>query len=283
MLSTLEKTAPAGTVMEPSASALNTAHGELSAPTKTPITLKVLTVNAHKGFTVFNRRFILPELRDAVRNEHVDVVFLQEVLGSHEKHSVRFANWPDLPQYEFLADSIWTDFAYGKNAIYPHGHHGNAVLSKFPIVHSENRDVSMDTHEKRGLLHCELALPGRSDRLHVICAHLGLREQHRQRQLLLLERMIETKIPPHDALVIAGDFNDWRMRGHKLMTHRFKLHEVFAGNDGKPARTFPARWPHLRLDRIYVRNAVASNAQVLSRRPWAHLSDHAALMTELTI
>jgi endonuclease/exonuclease/phosphatase family metal-dependent hydrolase len=29
--------------------------------------LKVLTINIHKGFTAFNRRFILPELRDAVR------------------------------------------------------------------------------------------------------------------------------------------------------------------------------------------------------------------------
>ena len=28
--------------------------------------LKVLTVNIHKGFTFFNRKFILPELREAV-------------------------------------------------------------------------------------------------------------------------------------------------------------------------------------------------------------------------
>lgn len=246
-------------------------------------TIKILTVNVHKGFTVFNRRFILPELRDAVRQEHVDVVFLQEVLGSHEKHSARFANWPELPQYEFLADSIWTDFAYGKNAVYPHGHHGNAVLSKFPIVHFENRDVSMNTHEKRGLLHCEMALPGRSDTLHVICAHLGLREDHRHKQLLLLERMVETKIP-HDApLIIAGDFNDWRLRGHALITHRFKFQEVFAGLHGKPARTFPARWPRLRLDRIYIRNAEATHSRVLAGRPWSHLSDHAALMTEVAL
>ena len=30
--------------------------------------LNVLTINTHKGFTAFNRRFILPELRDAVRS-----------------------------------------------------------------------------------------------------------------------------------------------------------------------------------------------------------------------
>ena len=254
-----------------------------SARAATQSTLKILTVNVHKGFTVFNRKFILPELRDAVRDEHVDIVFLQEVLGSHEKHSARFANWPELPQYEFLADSIWSDFAYGKNAVYPHGHHGNAVLSKFPILHYENRDVSMNTHEKRGLLHCIVQLPGRASNLHVICAHLGLREDHRHRQMLLLERLIETKIPPHAPIIIAGDFNDWRLRGHTLMTHRLKLHEVFAGKDGKPARTFPARWPRLRLDRIYVRDAVAAHPKVLAHRPWSHLSDHAALMAEITV
>jgi endonuclease/exonuclease/phosphatase family metal-dependent hydrolase len=247
------------------------------------LSLKILTVNVHKGFTVFNRKFILPELRDAVRNEHVDIVFLQEVLGSHEKHSLRFANWPERPQYEFLADSIWSDFAYGKNAVYPHGHHGNAVLSKFQIVHFENRDVSINTHEKRGLLHCVVEIPGKPENLHVICAHLGLRENHRHKQLLLLERLIELKVPAGAPLIIAGDFNDWRMSGHDLITHRFKFQEAFETIHGKPARTFPARWPRLRLDRIYVRDARVIDAKVLAGRPWSHLSDHAALMTEVVI
>ena len=46
--------------------------------------LTVMTVNIHKGFTTFNRKFILPELREAVRKVGADVVFLQEVLGTHE-------------------------------------------------------------------------------------------------------------------------------------------------------------------------------------------------------
>ena len=47
--------------------------------------LNVLTLNVHKGFTFFNRRFILPELRDAVRATDADLVFLQEVHGSHPR------------------------------------------------------------------------------------------------------------------------------------------------------------------------------------------------------
>ena len=50
--------------------------------------LKVLTINTHKGFTAFNKRFILPELRDAVRTVGADIVCLQEVLGAHEVHLV---------------------------------------------------------------------------------------------------------------------------------------------------------------------------------------------------
>ena len=91
--------------------------------------LKVLTVNIHKGFTFFNRKFILPELREAVRKIGADVVFLQEVTGSHTQHGTKFDNFPETPHYEFLADSIWPEFAYGRNAVYDKGDHGNAVMS----------------------------------------------------------------------------------------------------------------------------------------------------------
>ena len=79
--------------------------------------LRVLTVNTHKGFTALNRRFILPELREAVRSTGADLVFLQEVLGGHDRHAARYHDWPDTPHYEFLADSMWSDFAYGRNAV----------------------------------------------------------------------------------------------------------------------------------------------------------------------
>ena len=57
--------------------------------------LNVLTINTHKGFTAFNRRFILPELRDAVRSVSADIVCLQEVMGAHEVHPLHIENWPD--------------------------------------------------------------------------------------------------------------------------------------------------------------------------------------------
>ena len=246
-----------------------------------PITkVRILTLNMHKGFTVFNRRFILPELREAVRRLSTDIVFLQEVHGTHHQHAERFKNWPATPQYEFLADSMWPQYSYGRNAVYPQGDHGNALLSKYPIVRYENLDVSIGTIEQRGLLHSTLKLPDNTE-LHAICVHLGLRESHRKQQLELLCKLVES-LPAKDPVIIAGDFNDWRVRANKVL-ERVGFHEAFLNQFGKSAKSFPARWPLLSLDRIYVRNATTHHPEVLHRQPWSHLSDHAPLAVEVHI
>jgi endonuclease/exonuclease/phosphatase family metal-dependent hydrolase len=243
----------------------------------------VLTVNIHMGFTALNRHFILPELREAVRSVSADVVFLQEVHGIHERHPRRYSNWPTMPQYEFLADSIWPQFAYGRNAVYPDGDHGNALLSKFEIIHHDNLDVSIagSRQENRGILHCVLRLPGDGREVHAICAHLGLLEFHRRQQLQLLAQRLE-ELPADAPVIVAGDFNDWRQRADALLKPS-GLREVFAEHYGKPARSFPARLPALRLDRIYVRNLKAQHPKVLKTRPWSHLSDHAPLSVEVEL
>jgi endonuclease/exonuclease/phosphatase family metal-dependent hydrolase len=264
------------------ADVLAQAEEALSQAAKT-FSLKVLTVNIHKGFTFFNRKFILPELREAVRKIGADVVFLQEVTGSHTDHGDKFDNYPDTPHYEFLADSIWPEFAYGQNAVYDKGDHGNAVMSKFPIVRFENHDVSITGPERRGLLHCELAIPGRSVNLHAICVHLSLTEAHRTQQMDKLCQLIADQVPPQAPLVVAGDFNDWRNRANSQLEQGAHLHEVFVQEYGQPARTFPARKPLLRLDRIYVRNAIGHKPVVLPNRPWSHLSDHAPLAAEIEL
>jgi endonuclease/exonuclease/phosphatase family metal-dependent hydrolase len=249
----------------------------------TPFSIKVMTVNIHKGFTFFNRKFILHELRDAVRVVGADVVFLQEVTGTHATHSDNFVNYPDTPHYEFLADSIWPQFAYGRNAVYTNGHHGNAVMSKFPIIHFENRDVSISGPERRGLLHCVLQMPDHRPNVHAVCVHLGLLESHRRQQMDILCDMMRDDIPAEAPVVVAGDFNDWGQRAHKQLESGAGLREVFVQAHGRPARTFPARLPVLRLDRIYVRNAVGHAPMVLPRKPWSHLSDHAPLAAEIVL
>ncbi|MBI5721166.1 MAG: endonuclease/exonuclease/phosphatase family protein [Burkholderiales bacterium] len=273
---------PLAAVPEPGTEAAAGAAGA-TVPQRTAAapSMRVLTVNTHKGFTWFNRRFVLEELRHAIRSVDADLVFLQEVQGIHEGHSVRVAAWPETPHYEFLADRIWPQFAYGRNAVYPAGHHGNAVLSKYPIVGFDNHDVSFGGREGRGLLHCIVRIPGHEIELHAICVHLGLREAHRQRQLALLCGLVGERVPAAVPLLVAGDFNDWRRRADRVLVRDASLREVFACANGRVAPTFPALLPLLPLDRIYVRNARSHRPLALPRHPWARLSDHAPLAAEI--
>ena len=218
-----------------------------------------------------------------MRHVGADVVFLQEVTGNHVKHAEKFNNFTQAPHYEYLADSIWSQFAYGRNAVYTNGHHGNAVLSKFPIVRFENRDISINGPERRGMLHCELDVPGQPHNVHAICVHLGLLETHRTQQVKMLCDMVRKEIPSRAPVVVAGDFNDWRRKAHAQMARGANLHEVFVHAHGHAARTFPARLPMLQLDRIYVRNAVGHAPIVLPSNPWSHLSDHAPLAAEIRL
>lgn len=248
-----------------------------------PDVLRILTVNTHKGFSSFNRRFVLPELRDAIRQTDADLVFLQEVLGEHsrwaEKHMER---WPTVPQYEFLADSIWKDFAYGRNAIYSGGHHGNALLSKYPLTTWRNIDISLNGIEKRGLLCAEIDHAVTGATVHLICTHLSLRERHRQIQLDKLCELVNS-LPKDEAVVVAGDFNDWRLQIQEKIYEKAGLTEVFTQIHGAPAKTFPSIFPVLRLDRIYVRGAEAHHPIVLPKKPWDHLSDHKPIMASINL
>lgn len=247
----------------------------------TPFSLTLLTVNLHKGFSSFNRRFMLAELREALRGAAPDIVFLQEVLGEHRGHAASRPGWPPASQYEYLADSLWTDYAYGRNAVYPHGHHGNAVLSRYPIERYRNHDVTVAGHEQRGLLHCVIRPPLWRQPLHAICVHLGLAAGHRRGQLRRLCEVATQETGQDEPLVIAGDFNDWRQRADTVLAACGAL-EVHASRHGRPPRSFPAWCPLLRLDRIYVRGFRSWQPVGLERKVWARLSDHAPLSARVT-
>jgi endonuclease/exonuclease/phosphatase family metal-dependent hydrolase len=239
--------------------------------------LTVATYNIHKGFTQLNRRMVIHELRDRLHGLSVDVLFLQEVVGVHRGHAARHLDWPAKPQHEFIADTVWHEVAYGKNVISRHGHHGNAVLSRYPIVMQENQDISAHAFESRGLLHCRLALGEGEPALHCINVHLGLFERGRQWQIRALCERIRATVPRDAPLVIAGDFNDWRHKANRLLVDELGVTEVFESVRGRPARTFPSVMPMFRLDRIYARGLAIVDAHVHYAFPWGRISDHAAL------
>jgi endonuclease/exonuclease/phosphatase family metal-dependent hydrolase len=239
--------------------------------------LSIATWNIHKGFSQFNRRMMVHELRERLRTLGADIVFLQEVQGEHLLHAERHVDWPTEPQHEFLAAGVWDSHAYGRNMVYDHGHHGNAILARFPIANVFNQDVTRLRFEKRGILHCTVAVPGLAVPLHCVCAHLSLFGRSRRYQMDVLATHLEASVP-HDApLLIAGDFNDWRNRAQTLLAARLGLAEVSAGTSKRPLRSFPAALPLFRLDRIYARGLNVEASVVHHGAPWSKISDHAAV------
>ena len=247
-------------------------------------TLRICTYNIHKGFSQFNRRLAIHDLRDRLRLLGADVVFLQEVQGLHLRHAQRHADWPGQPQHEFLARDVWQQTAYGGNAIYDHGHHGNAILSRHAILSQANQDVSDHRFESRGLLHCEVRVAGIERPVHCVCVHLGLTAGSRRRQMAAIVARLDELAPDGAPLIIAGDFNDWRNEADTLLARRLGLIEAIGcngDNGGTPGRSFPAKLPVLRLDRIYLRGFSVDCSEVHFGLPWSKISDHAALSATL--
>ena len=128
-------------------------------------TIRVLTLNAHQGFSALRRRNVLSQIRDELRADDAHLVFLQEIGGAEGEEISPH-------QYEVLADQVWPQHAYGRNAVTTGGHHGNALLSKYSIVKWQNIDVSVGEAEPRGMLHCVLDVP-RAPQLHAYACISG--------------------------------------------------------------------------------------------------------------
>jgi endonuclease/exonuclease/phosphatase family metal-dependent hydrolase len=228
----------------------------------------------------FNRRMVIHELREGLRALQPDLVFLQEVQGLNRRHATRFATWPEQAQQAYLAGEE-LQHVYGKNRVHQHGHYGNALLSRHPILFHENEDVSSHRFERRGLLHSVVEVPGWKRNLHCLCVHLSLHERGRRSQLDAIAARLEALADKRLPIIIAGDFNDWRQRASPILEKSLGMTEVSAAVGGRHSRTFPSVLPLLRLDRIYVRGFKVLRTRVHRGPPWSLLSDHLALSAEL--
>lgn len=246
-------------------------------------TLKIATYNIHKGYSQFKRRFVLHAMRERLRELDADIVFLQEVQGADRRARRRHHFDGAHPQHEFLAHEGWLHHAYGKNSVYDAGHHGNAILSRYPILKWDNQDISAHRFESRGVLHCEMAIPGSETALHCLCVHLGLFARGRGQQMQELVKRVQRVVPADAPLIIAGDFNDWRNHASQMLAQELNLLEAFEVKSGNLARSFPCNLPLLRMDRIYVRGLTVRQAEVHAHRPWSKISDHAALSATLSL
>jgi endonuclease/exonuclease/phosphatase family metal-dependent hydrolase len=242
------------------------------------VKIRVLTLNLHKGFSLSGRRFVLRELREAIRSSHADLVFLQEVRGQHKSNVEGSESWDS--QVEFLADEIWPEFAYGKNAITSAGDHGNAILSKLPILNFQNINLSLHRLEQRGLLYCEIEEPKTKLRFSCFNVHLNLMSFHRKQQWALMREQLYRLGAFQKSSILAGDFNDWSLSLHQKITVESPLREAHFESHDALAKTWPNRLPLLSLDRIYYTGFSLNHVQVLRGSPWDKLSDHLPMMAD---
>jgi endonuclease/exonuclease/phosphatase family metal-dependent hydrolase len=239
--------------------------------------VRVATYNIHKGVQGIGprRRLEIHNLGHAVEQLDADIVCLQEVRKMNRSEEEYFTRWPDVPQADFLAPEGY-EAVYRTNAITRHGEHGNAILSRWPVVAHQHEDISDHRFEQRGLLHVEVMVHGQA--VHVVVVHLGLIRSSRARQVAQLQRFIEREIPPAAPLLVAGDFNDWGSRVERTLaaTHL----SAFQGAD-QP--TFPARLPLVQLDYVYARGLTPLGVHVPRGRIWWRMSDHLPLIAEFCL
>lgn len=239
-----------------------------------PQTIRVVTYNIHKGVQGLGptRRLEIHNLADAVQVLDADVVCLQEVRHINRREEKRFQHWPAGGQADFLAPPGYSS-VYRTNAITRHGEHGNALLSRWPVVTHQHEDMSDHRFEQRGLLHVELLIHGRS--LHVLVVHLGLVRASRVRQVAQLQRFVQREIPADAPLLIAGDFNEGGWRLGAAFTNMGL--QCWAG----PAQpTFPARLPLAQLDHVFSRGLQPISLAAPQGRAWWRMSDHLPLIAE---
>ena len=237
-------------------------------------TLRIATYNIHKGVQGLGprRRLEIHNLGHAVEQLDADIVCLQEVRKLHRRQQQYFTQWPELPQAEFLAPEGY-EAVYRTNAVTRHGEHGNALLSRWPVLAHRHEDMSDHRFEQRGLLHVEVDVQGRV--VHVIVVHFGLLPASRMRQVEQLGRYIDREVPAAAPLVVAGDFNDWGTRIQRT------LHGIgMRSSDTMRCPTYPSRLPVVQLDQIFVRGLRPLHLHVPRGRIWSQMSDHLPLIGE---
>ena len=242
-----------------------------------PPRLRVATYNIHKGVQGIGptRRLEIHNLALAVDSLDADIICLQEVRAENRREAQYFERWPTQPQADFLAP-LGYEAAYHTNAVTKDGEHGNALLSRWPIIHVRHEDMSDHRFEQRGLLHAELRVLGAP--LHVIVVHFGLIPASRLRQTARLKAYIAREVPPGAPLVVAGDFNDWGTRVRQLL-HVDSLHAF----EGPRTLTYPSRYPVAQLDHIYARGLRPLSLQAPRGRIWSRMSDHLPLIAEFNL
>ena len=233
-------------------------------------TLRVATYNIHRCRGLDGRT--RPQRIAAVlRTIDADVVALQEVVGAgphggghaEELGAMLGMGWVMSPARELRGHQF-----------------GNAVLSRFPIMHHSEHDLSWKTCEPRRMQRVDVVVHGCT--LHLYNVHLGTAILERRHQALRLASMVTDRHIAGPKLVL-GDFNEW-MRGLATKMLSERLNSVDLRNHLRRRRTYPGLFPILHLDHIYYAGRVEIVGIELPRtRQSLVASDHLPLVADVRI
>jgi len=233
-------------------------------------TLRVATYNIHRCRGLDGRT--RPQRIAAVlRTIDADVVALQEVVGAgphggghaEELGAMLGMGWVMSPARELRGHQF-----------------GNAVLSRFPIMHHSEHDLSWKTCEPRRMQRVDVVVHGCT--LHLYNVHLGTAILERRHQALRLASMVSDRHIAGPKLVL-GDFNEW-MRGLATKMLSERLNSVDLRNHLRRRRTYPGLFPILHLDHIYYAGRVEIVGIELPRTRLSLVaSDHLPLVADVRI
>ncbi len=236
---------------------------------------RIVTYNVHKCVGI-DRRLSPARIVSVLKEIDADIIALQEVLCVQGRDS-------QSDQAHFIAREMGFNYCMGDNRKLKDGIYGNLALSRFPLLGSENHDISVAGREERGCLRVDVDLGGGS-RLHVYNVHLGtsfIERRYQARKLISESILSDANIP--GPRIMLGDFNEWT-RG--LVTRL--LNEHFQSGDirlhMKRSRTYPGMLPLMHLDHIYYDEDLELEYAELHRSRAALLaSDHLPIFADFRL
>jgi endonuclease/exonuclease/phosphatase family metal-dependent hydrolase len=233
-------------------------------------TLRVATYNIHRCRGL-DGRTNPARIAEVIERTGADIVALQEVIGAG-------------PRSAGQAEEIGARLGMGwvmAPARTLRGHQfGNVVLSRFPVFHHAQHDLTWKTCEPRCCQRADIAVSGGT--LHLYNVHLGtaVRERHYQAGRLGT-LVLDTRVPAPK--VVLGDFNEW-LRGPVTEVLSARLRSIDLGQHLQRRRTYPGVFPVLHLDHIYYEGDVHVLGLDLPRtRRSLMASDHLPLVAELRV
>jgi endonuclease/exonuclease/phosphatase family metal-dependent hydrolase len=233
--------------------------------------LRIATYNIHRCRGM-DRRTAPARIAEVIRDLDADVVALQEVIG---------AGPAGAGQAEEIGAAVGMGWVMASVRHLRNHLFGNVVLSRHPIVHHTQYDLSWRTCEPRGCQRADLDL-GDGRVLHIYNVHLGTAVLERRYQAPRLAAWVHDRRVAGPK-VILGDFNEW-MRGLATSTLNSLFESIDIYAHLKRRRTYPGIFPVLHLDHIYYEGHVEVRSLELVRSRKAMMaSDHLPLVADLRI